>query len=940
MKKLYLLSINLLFAYFTNAQSSCNTALTVSDGVNTIPSTTDTSYWYKFTTSEDPVKLVIDAPDGTYINVSYNNCETQVFADDDYNGNITIIEPNTLRDYFIRIETDGGDFEWSFSELPLTAGDKCDLAVTANSGVNQLPATTNEYYYYTYSVTESDKKLVVGSTSNKLVTLYKNSCSTSDYIIADLSSATATGLEVGDNLLIEWKIDSEGDFDWNISSEDLAAGETCGLAIEAQEVSDGGNSIPNTDASVYWYTFTMPDVQNARVSFDFPYQVSVKAFEGICSNFTNDFNVSNFGSYTTSFQANKQYYFRFEMNGQAAFNWDIKVEVPVLGQDCNNPNIAEIGLNTLPTTNLDTYWYKYTTPLEVSGKKLQANVKDGVEMILTKNGCGNSNIVQRRDSSVFALDLEPETNYFFRFNNIEGGDFDWELLLTEPVSGDLCADPIQIDEGQHKADFTPQWFSFTAIEDGTYEISSTVETSDKDTILKLFDTCGGSVRSENDDASSSTYQSEITLDLVANETILILWESDQFDTNDGFDWTVYNTSRQQITFNPLTERTFGDDSFELSASSTSGLDVSYSSSNTNVATIDGATVSIIGAGQTIITASQSGNADFDAAIPVERTLIVNKADQTISITEISDKFTTDAAFEIEASTTSELALSYEISGPASLEGNTITLEGTVGTVEVTVSQAGNENFNPASVTISFEVREDPCLNFEVTATATNLNCAGEADGNLSVETTAGTAPFTYSLDGAAGVEENVFSNLAAGEYTIAVTDANGCTATATATISSPDALEITAEVENSNSINGNGSISLTVSGGSGEYSYSWSNGSTTANLTDLAVGEYTVTVSDQNECSLEESFTIGGVTANNELIGDGLLLYPNPAHEIIKVQHPANAGLLKLYDARGKLLNEVMTEGNQSEVSISNLPSGLYFMSTAKSTQLYRFIKE
>jgi len=940
MKKFYLLSITLLFAYFSNAQSSCNTALTVSDGINTIPVTSEAYYWYKFSTSEDPVKLVIDAPDDTYVEVTWNTCATQYRGGSDYGGNVTIIEPRTSRDYFIRIETNGGDFDWNFSELALSDGDKCELAETANSGVNQLPATTNEYYYYTYSVTESDKKLVVSSTSDKLVTLYKNSCSTSDYIIADLSSATATGLEVGDNLLIEWKIDSEGDFDWNISSEDLAAGETCGLAIEAQEASVGSNSIPNTDASVYWYTFTMPDAQNARVSFDFPYQVSVKAFEGVCANFTNDFNVSEFGYYTSSFQANQQYYFRFEMNGQDAFDWDIQVEVPELGQDCGNPDVAEIGLNTLPTTDLDPYWYQFTTPADVDGKKLQANVKNGVEMILTKNGCGSSAIVQERDSSVFALDLEPETNYFFRFNNIEGGDFDWELLLTEPVSGDLCADPIQIGEGQHKADFTPQWFSFTAPEDGTYEISSTVETSDKDTILKLFDTCGGSVRSENDDASSSTYQSEITLDLVANETILILWESDQLDTNDGFDWTVYNTSRQQITFNPISEKTFGDDNFELSAFSTSGLDISYSSSNTAVVSIEGNVVTINGAGNTIITASQAGNADFDAAIPVERTLTVNKANQTISITEISDKFTNDAAFEIEASTSSELALSYEVSGPATIDGTTISLDGTVGTVEVTVSQAGNDNYNPATETISFEVAEDPCLGFTATATTSAVSCAGSADGSITVETTEGTAPFSYSLAGGAAVESNVFAELEAGEYSIEVTDANECTATVTATISSPDALAINAEVENSNSIHGNGSIVLTVTGGTGEYTYSWSNGATGSSLEELEVGEYTVTVTDESGCTIEESFTIGGVTGNDGALTESLLIFPNPAKDVVQLHHGQNVKALKLYDARGKLLNEIATEGKNSELNVSQLPSGLYFIREEGASQLYRFVKK
>ena len=85
---------------------------------------------------------------------------------------------------------------------------------------------------------------------------------------------------------------------------------------------------------------------------------------------------------------------------------------------------------------------------------------------------------------------------------------------------------------------------------------------------------------------------------------------------------VFEKSDQNITFSQLADLTYGDSDFNLTATASSGLPVSYSSSNTSVATIDGNTVTIMGAGSTTITASQSGNASYNAATDVQQGLIV------------------------------------------------------------------------------------------------------------------------------------------------------------------------------------------------------------------------------------------------------------------------------------------------------------------------------
>ena len=86
---------------------------------------------------------------------------------------------------------------------------------------------------------------------------------------------------------------------------------------------------------------------------------------------------------------------------------------------------------------------------------------------------------------------------------------------------------------------------------------------------------------------------------------------------------------QTISFGSIASKTYGDSSFTISASSSSGLVVSFSSSSTGVATIAGNTITIIGAGSTTITASQSGDASFSAAANVQQTLTVSPKGVTV-----------------------------------------------------------------------------------------------------------------------------------------------------------------------------------------------------------------------------------------------------------------------------------------------------------------------
>ena len=129
---------------------------------------------------------------------------------------------------------------------------------------------------------------------------------------------------------------------------------------------------------------------------------------------------------------------------------------------------------------------------------------------------------------------------------------------------------------------------------------------------------------------------------------------------------------------------------------------------------------------------------------------------------------------------------------------------------------------------------------------TNVTCFGGNNGAATASATGGTAPYTYNWG--SGRVTAAVTGLTAGTYTVTVTDATGCSSTQSVTITQPTAITITSTVANA-TCRPIGSVQASVSGGTSPYSYLWSNGATTATISNLAGGNYTVTVTDSRGCT-------------------------------------------------------------------------------------------
>lgn len=213
-------------------------------------------------------------------------------------------------------------------------------------------------------------------------------------------------------------------------------------------------------------------------------------------------------------------------------------------------------------------------------------------------------------------------------------------------------------------------------------------------------------------------------------------------TTTGWNFQKIN---QEMVFEFEGNRTFNDvgEIIDLQANVNSGLEITYASSNESVARLSGSNeLLIVGVGSAEITASQIGDDYYESDFKV-RLLEVAKADQQITFEAINSHWIGDEFVNLSASADSDLPLTYTITGPATLNGETIEFNG-VGTVQVTASQAGNENYNAAeSIARSFEV-------FKKTQTITfnEIPDTSEDTGFVNLDATSDSGlPVTYSVVG-------------------------------------------------------------------------------------------------------------------------------------------------------------------------------------------------
>jgi|GEM_PF-460222 len=250
-----------------------------------------------------------------------------------------------------------------------------------------------------------------------------------------------------------------------------------------------------------------------------------------------------------------------------------------------------------------------------------------------------------------------------------------------------------------------------------------------------------------------------------------------------------------------------------------------------------------------------------------------------------------------------------------------------GTYAVTIT-----DLNGCIAALSVQVEGGPALVAE--AIVNDASCLAVATGAIDLTVTSGTLPYNFLWNTGAGSED--LSGLAAGTYTVTVSDAAGCSWNSAFTVNDGATLTVDSLVvtySNGYNLSGHGSndgsITVTPDGGTAPYSFAWSTGADEASVNGLAAGTYTVTITDANGCSITLSFTLdqpmdvvmptgftpNGDGSNDSYVVQGLEAYPD--NRIIIYNRWGNV----VYD-RVRYTNDWSGENQQGEP----LPNGTYFV--------------
>ncbi len=231
--------------------------------------------------------------------------------------------------------------------------------------------------------------------------------------------------------------------------------------------------------------------------------------------------------------------------------------------------------------------------------------------------------------------------------------------------------------------------------------------------------------------------------------------------------------------------------------------------------------------------------------------------------------------------------------------------------------------NGCTTTVSVKVQAAESINVPVNGDT--FVCFGE-EGSIEV-----SEEFTqYAWSN--GETTRTITWTTSGDYTVTVTNDQGCAGTTTVTTTVNEELEATINKED-------GKFTLVVNGGTEPYTYLWSTGEDTETIEPESAGTYTVTVTDSNGCTIvaEADFT---VSTKEQVSTLSVQVYPNPASDILYIALPESEGesMITIYDGSKRMISEqkVTSASDVLKVDISQFVPGTYILQVQNKNGYFR----
>jgi hypothetical protein len=399
---------------------------------------------------------------------------------------------------------------------------------------------------------------------------------------------------------------------------------------------------------------------------------------------------------------------------------------------------------------------------------------------------------------------------------------------------------------------------------------------------------------------------------------------------------------QAIIFDQVISKTYGDDDFILGAVASSGLDISYTSSDPTIVSVVGNVATILKAGAVTITASQLGDVDFNAATSIDQVLVVNKADQLITFDELPSKTYGDDAFVLTALSSSGLDITYTSSDPtiAEVSGNTVAMV-RAGFVTITASQQGDSNFNAAD-------DEDQLL--------TISKASQKITFNTITTKTLGDDPFTVSATSSSGLDVTFSSS--SDNVTVVGTDVtlnkSGRTIV-TATQAGNENYE-EANVMNQDfcinpirpvaTINTSDPTMVILTSNASSENQWYLDGASIINAVETTFrvtksGVYKVQ-SHSDDCYSDFSNDVEIVVTSIEQIGNIISVYPNPVDDYLIVLGVKREQDISLIDLTGRLITRpIERTERECRIAVNDLAAGIYLLRVRgeENVHMLKFLK-
>lgn len=405
---------------------------------------------------------------------------------------------------------------------------------------------------------------------------------------------------------------------------------------------------------------------------------------------------------------------------------------------------------------------------------------------------------------------------------------------------------------------------------------------------------------------------------------------------------IVNKLQQSINFPAIAAKTYTDADFDPIATSSAGLAITYSSSNLNVVTIVNNKVHIAGAGTVTITASQAGNATYDATSSSVN-LTVNKLPQNINFPQITLKNHTDADFDLNATASSGLPITYTSSNTAVatiVSGKVHIVAG--GAAIITASQAGNANIDAATaisqnLDVIFNI---PVSNFSVKAS--DETCKTSNNGTINItatETLTYTASVTINGTTATYPFNSVLAlnTLQAGTYSVCITVAGqpAYKQCFDVMVKEPKDLAVYSSLKD------NGNAVLLKLEGSERYTIELNGQSITTTDQEISLP----LIKGNNIVKIMSDKTCQGVITKTFLTSNNISIYPNPVKNMLNIATGNNEQTkIEIHALDGRLMqvSKHTPEYGQLSIDVSKLNKGLYVLTLSVGTTktVHKIIKD